>query len=110
MATSELALDRPPPPPNQLILDFLLSAVAGGLPSLPFLDGDRACIGPETARRPSLDTPRIIGGWADTLRPRGLGAGDTCRGWSRCGCSFALDAECPGEGLLSALLALGGVA
>jgi hypothetical protein len=51
MATSELALDRTPlPPGNQLILDFLLSAMPGGLPSLPFLDRDRAWIGPDTAR------------------------------------------------------------
>ena len=113
-ATSELALDRAPPPPpgNQLILDFLLSRVPGGLPSLPFLDRERAWIGPDTTREPSLETPRIVGGWADALRPRGLGAGDRCLGCSRLGCGNVLDAGWPGEGLLlSALLPLrGGVA
>ncbi len=88
MATSELALDRAPPPPgNQLILDLLLSAVPGGLPSLPFLDRDRAWMGPDTTREPSLETPRIMGGCADTLRPRGVGAGDWCLGCRRFGCN-----------------------
>jgi hypothetical protein len=107
LATSELALDRAPG--NQLFL-FRLSAAAGGLPSLGGFDWDRAWTGLDTAREPSAATPRAMGGWAETLRPRGFGAGDVCRGWSRFGWSFAADGGCSGEGLLSARLPLGGVA
>jgi hypothetical protein len=100
LVASELALDRTPG--NQLFL-FFLSAVTGGLPSLGGFKRDESLTGLDTARKPSTDPPRAAGGGcADTLRPRGLGAGDGSRVvWSRAGCSFALIGGRSGERLLS---------
>lgn len=58
-------------------------------------------MGLDTARGPSTGASRTAGGWAETLRPLGFGAGDAWRGWRRFGCSLALDGGRSGEGLLS---------